>query len=586
MATAEEIRIRLIAKDETEKAFKSSKRGVNGLKKAVFSLKGAFAALSVGGIVVAVKEATNFADSIGKTADKLGITTDALQEFRHAANLSGVEINTFDMAMQRFTRRAAEAAKGTGEAKAALQEMGIQLVDNEGNMRESSALLMDVADSFIDVESESERLRIAFKLFDSEGAALVNMLRHGGKALQKMRDDAKSLGIVMDEKLIRSAEDVKDKFATATSIISVQFKSAILELSPFLSDFAGWIKDIGTSFKEWRAIKHAGELKALHGLLELYRKGWEDMSAGLAEAGSRTEKATSHLIASMNKQKGSIEDVANKIVSLDDSIESVSISYDRVGHISEVVFTHMIAESKKAGDAIANNFAESEKAMAHARSISFQYLKELLGEEIITEEDMWGSSYARQLEALQAFHNKKLISDQQYAIAKRNIEKKVKEETIQTALDGFNALAQHNEKLFKIMKAVNIVNAIMDTYAGANKALAAYPPPWNYIAAAGVVAAGLANVATIKSQQFTPQRRFGGSVRAGEAVTVGEQGRETFVPQSNGTIVAGAGTAPSVNFTIVANDTAGFDDLLQSRRGHIIGMINQALNDQGRPALA
>ena len=41
-----------------------------------------------------------------------------------------------------------------------------------------------------------------------------------------------------------------------------------------------------------------------------------------------------------------------------------------------------------------------------------------------------------------------------------------------------------------------------------------------------------------------------------------------------------------VNFTIVANDTAGFDSLLAERRGLIIGMINEAMNDRGQRGLA
>jgi hypothetical protein len=41
-----------------------------------------------------------------------------------------------------------------------------------------------------------------------------------------------------------------------------------------------------------------------------------------------------------------------------------------------------------------------------------------------------------------------------------------------------------------------------------------------------------------------------------------------------------------VNFTIVANDTAGFDSLLSERRGLIIGMINEAMNDRGQRGLA
>src|SRR5918995_3281511 len=108
---------------------------------------------------------------------------------------SGVEQQTLDMALQRFTRRAAEAAQGTGEAKDALAQMGIALRDQSGNLRSSEDLLADVADAFARIEDPAERLRLAFKLFDSEGVTLVNLLRGGSGALEEMRGRARDLGI-------------------------------------------------------------------------------------------------------------------------------------------------------------------------------------------------------------------------------------------------------------------------------------------------------------------------------------------------------------------------------------------------------
>ena len=75
---------------------------------------------------------------------------------------SGVEQQTLDMALQRFTRRAAEAAQGTGEAKDALAQMGIALRDQSGNLRRSEDLLGDVANAFARIEDPAERVRLAF----------------------------------------------------------------------------------------------------------------------------------------------------------------------------------------------------------------------------------------------------------------------------------------------------------------------------------------------------------------------------------------------------------------------------------------
>jgi len=79
----------------------------------------------------------------------------------------------------------------------------------------------------------------------------------------------------------------------------------------------------------------------------------------------------------------------------------------------------------------------------------------------------------------------------------------------------------------------------------------------------------------------------GGSVKGGQPITVGERGREVFVPSTNGQIIKNEdlGMGATVNFTIIANDTKDFDRLLVERRSTITNIINQALNQRGKPAL-
>jgi hypothetical protein len=62
--------------------------------------------------------------------------------------------------------------------------------------------------------------------------------------------------------------------------------------------------------------------------------------------------------------------------------------------------------------------------------------------------------------------------------------------------------AKNNKTMFKMNQAMNIGNAIMDTYAGASKAYAQWGFPYGAIAAGLIVASGVANVAQIKSQKF------------------------------------------------------------------------------------
>ena len=231
----------------------------SSLRRGMRLLGGAVAGIAAaGGLALLVKRSIDAADAVGKTADKLGVGTAALQELRYAAQSAGIEQTTLDMALQRFTRRAAEAAKGTGEARDALKQMGIALKDQHGNMRRSEDLLNDVAEAFKNTKDPAERLRLAFKLFDSEGVAMVNMLVNGGAALEAVRQRARDLGIVLDEDLIRNAERAKDEMDTLGTVISANVTRALLGLAPALADASSWLAnlavDAGDAYEKLKLI--------------------------------------------------------------------------------------------------------------------------------------------------------------------------------------------------------------------------------------------------------------------------------------------------------------------------------------------
>ena len=149
----------------------------------------------------------------------------------------------------------------------------------------------------------------------------------------------------------------------------------------------------------------------------------------------------------------------------------------------------------------------------------------------------------------------------------------------------FNALGQHNKKAFEAAKAFNIANAIMNTYMAATKALATYPPPINFFMMGAAITLGLAQVAQIRSQQYSG-RALGGPVMGGTPYIVGESGPELFTPNTTGSITRngdfGGGSNVNVNFTINAVDAEGIDNLLIERRGTIQQIISDAMLEKGQ----
>ena len=84
-------------------------------------------------------------------------------------------------------------------------------------------------------------------------------------------------------------------------------------------------------------------------------------------------------------------------------------------------------------------------------------------------------------------------------------------EAVSGALNGLSALAGENAEA---QKGIGIAQAVIDTYTGANKALAqggiAGP-----VAAAGIIASGLANVITIANTKIPKPKGSSGGVSTG-----------------------------------------------------------------------
>lgn len=212
------------------RTFRELDRGV----RSVVGLGGALTALVAGGsLSYLVAQQLKAVDASTKFADRLGISTEALTGLQFAADLTGVSTNQLQLGLQRMTRRIAEAAQGTGEAKNALAELGL-------NAQELSQLTPDqqfrrVADAMQNVSNQSDRVRLGFKLFDSEGVALINTMRGGAEALDAMQKEAQVLGLTFDRVTGAKIEMANDAMTRLTAVATGFGRSLAAEVAPFIT---------------------------------------------------------------------------------------------------------------------------------------------------------------------------------------------------------------------------------------------------------------------------------------------------------------------------------------------------------------
>mgnify|MGYP001267713536 CR=1 FL=1 len=243
--TSNEIRTIFTARDRTRTAFGSMRRNLAQIER---QMLGIGSLVSAGGLAVLIRQSLNTADALGKTSQKLGTTTAGLAEMRYAAELTANMAETqFDTALQRMTRRIAEAAEGTGEAKAAIRELGLdaRALADAG----PEAAFYAIADAMQQVETQGDRVRLGFKLFDSEGVSLVNTLALGSDGLGQMAREARQLGLAIDDIDAQKAAQANDAMTRASSALQGAVTQVAINLAPHIEDAADFLVEMETDAK-------------------------------------------------------------------------------------------------------------------------------------------------------------------------------------------------------------------------------------------------------------------------------------------------------------------------------------------------
>ena len=218
-----------------------------GAKLATVGKAAGVAAAAIGAAAAAsldrlTKAGLESVDALAKTADKLGVTTEGLAALRRAGELTGVSQNKLDIALQRMTRRLADAAAGSGPAVDAFKALGLS-ANELVNLAPDEAFAR-IADKMNQVSNQSQKVSLAFKLFDSEGVGLVNTLALGSEGLAEVRREAELLGLTISRDVAARVEQANDSTSRTTAAFSGFGQQLAGQFAPILQGVSGKIFDV------------------------------------------------------------------------------------------------------------------------------------------------------------------------------------------------------------------------------------------------------------------------------------------------------------------------------------------------------
>lgn len=252
VSTTSEVEKLKTAADKTEKSMSAIGQTAEQVAKgaqAVADKTKYLSGVAAGGLIaiggMAYKAAQN-ADELNTMAKQTGFTTEELQKFQYASEL-------VDVSMSDITGAASKLKKAIASDSEELLSLGVRTRNADGSLRDVNSVFYDTLQALSRVKNETERDSLAMKIFGKGADSLAGIIDDGGYALRQYGDEAKQMGLILEQDTLDSlnkTNDAIDKLKAQSQARIMQAGAKALEaLTPVLENvlnlIGGILDDIG-----------------------------------------------------------------------------------------------------------------------------------------------------------------------------------------------------------------------------------------------------------------------------------------------------------------------------------------------------
>ena len=188
-------------------------------------LKNIAPVLGVAAIGKMVNDTLQLGDSLDKMSQKTGIAVPVLDKLRQAADLGGTDFKVLSKAFPTLAKNMQDASRGIGTARKSLDEMGISVLDSQGNLKQLDDIFFEIGDSLKNF-SDNEALAKVGEIFGTGiGSKLIPIMKQGSESIQALKTG-------FDQELAERMAAFNDKVTQ----LGERFKILRTELTKLLLD--------------------------------------------------------------------------------------------------------------------------------------------------------------------------------------------------------------------------------------------------------------------------------------------------------------------------------------------------------------
>lgn len=544
----------------------SSKKAESNLSnlKAGAAAVGVAIAAAATAVIAMTKANIDAADSAGEAAAAAGISVENYTRLGYAMKFSVGGADALDGSMKFLNKSMFDAANGSKSAMQAFDSLGVSYTNADGSLRESTDVMLDVADKFSTMKDGAQKSAMAMDIFGKSGAEMVPFLNQGSAGINELTAQADRLGVTLDGPTADAAGQFNDNIDILKGAAKGFGNEIMKGLLPSLNNLGNEM--VATADNgDTMASAAEGVVAILKGVVTVGVTAAATVQAvgnaigGVAAATAAALSGDFAGAADIMKQvHADTVDTASQTMSKiaaiwDSSATAVEVAEERKRTAVHATMAAVGGDTGTAGAVATGGASGAAQAAAPAIGPSEDELMAWLEREDAAQ---------AQVNGMKDWYRQQDLAAEQTAADARIQMAEYEAQARKSAMDGMfsnliSLMSSRSKTMFNIGKAAAITQTVLSTYEGAQKAyasLAGIPivgPALGIAAAGAAIAAGAARVSAIRSQSFggggsVSNVGGGGGITAGGGFSGSTQGGGLMAqqPQKQTTDVRITGLSP------------------------------------------
>ena len=185
---------------------------------AAFGVFTAAAGASAAALAGGISSVAAYGDTIDKTSQKVGMSSDSFQKWDYVMNLAGTSMQECSMGMKTLTNQIDDAKNGSSDALARFESLGISLEDLQSMSRED--IWGATIQGMQQLEDSTERAALANDLFGRSGQNMTPLFNMTNEELNTAIENTDKYNMVLSQDAVKAAAAFQDSLTTMKGAFS------------------------------------------------------------------------------------------------------------------------------------------------------------------------------------------------------------------------------------------------------------------------------------------------------------------------------------------------------------------------------